>query len=114
LREVHPRIEAAGAALVGVVCQNPARVKGYVDRNPLPFPMIADVDRELVKLWGVHHLLGLDAFNIARPSSFVVDGAGVIRYAFVASDQTQAGDLDAILAAVRSPSGPGHSSNVDP
>ena len=43
----------------------------------------------MTKRYGVWHRLGLDAWNIARPALFVIDGAGVIRSIFVGENQEE-------------------------
>jgi peroxiredoxin len=42
-----------------------------------------------VKAYGVWHRVGFDAWNIARPSLFLIDCGGIIRYVFVADYQTE-------------------------
>lgn len=105
MREVSPRIEEAGAAVVFVLCQDRAAVARWLDRNPFPSPVVVDGDRAIAKAWGVYHRFGVDAFRIARPASFVVDGSGTVRFAFVASHQFESADVDRLaerLEALRS------------
>jgi peroxiredoxin len=67
----------------------------------LPFPILCDEDRSTIKRYGVWHPIGIDAFNIARPASFLIDGrTRAIRYMFVGSNQFERADLETILSAV--------------
>jgi peroxiredoxin len=64
----------------------------------LPFPVLCDEDRSTIKRYGVWHPIGLDAFNIARPASFLIDGrTRAIRFMFVGSNQFERADLETIL-----------------
>lgn len=65
----------------------------------LPFPILCDENRAVIKEYGVWHPIGLDAINIARPASFLIDSrTRNIRYMFVGSNQFERADLEAILA----------------
>lgn len=67
----------------------------------LPFPVLCDEDRAVIKQYGVWHPIGLDALNMARPASFLIDGqTRAIRYMFVGSNQFERADLESILGAV--------------
>lgn len=79
------------------LCQKREAVALYVERNPTPFSIVADEDRSLARGWGVYHRLGIDAFDIARPASFVVDRKGTIRYAFVARTQFQFAPIEELV-----------------
>jgi peroxiredoxin len=66
----------------------------------LPFPILCDEDRAIIKRYGVWHPIGIDAFNMARPASFLIDGpTREIRYMFVGSSQFERADLESILGA---------------
>ena len=66
----------------------------------LPFPILCDEDRAVIKQYGVWHPLGIDAFNMARPASFLIDGrTRAIRFMFVGSTQFERADLESILKA---------------
>ena len=66
----------------------------------LPFPILCDEDRAVIKQYGVWHPIGIDAINMARPASFLIDGlTRAIRFMFVGSTQFERADLDTILEA---------------
>ena len=74
---------------MAVVTQRSEKVKRYVEDNGLPFEILIDDRREVVKAWGVWHRVGFDAWNIAKPAVFLIDREGVVRYVFVADFQTE-------------------------
>jgi glutaredoxin-dependent peroxiredoxin len=86
--------------VVPVLPQPAAAVKRYIEETGLPFNVLADGSRDVVKAYGVWHRLGLDAWNTARPAVFLIDSSGTIRYAFVARRQNQFPSHDEIVAAI--------------
>ena len=69
----------------------------------LPFPILCDEDRAVIKRYGVWHPIGIDAFNMARPASFLIDATTrAIRFMFVGSTQFERADLATILEAADS------------
>jgi len=63
-----------------VVTQRSEKVKRYVEDQGLPFDILIDDSRDVVKAYGVWHRVGFDAWNIAKPAVFLIDRDGVIRY----------------------------------
>ncbi|MBI1930028.1 peroxiredoxin family protein [Candidatus Poribacteria bacterium] len=74
-------------AVIGVGGQWPREVRRYAERHNITFPLLIDRERAVIKNYGVYHWLSLDAYHIARPSTFVIDKAGIIRFIYVGSHQ---------------------------
>jgi peroxiredoxin len=72
---------------VVVVAQKSESVRRYIEETGLPFNILIDGSRDVLKAYGVWHRVGLDAWNIARPALFVIERDGRIRYSFVADKQ---------------------------
>jgi peroxiredoxin len=83
---------------VAVVAQRSEKVRRYIEDTGLPFNILVDDSRDVVKAYGVWHQVGLDAWNIARPALFLVDRQGIIRYSFVASSQFEFPTHEEIVA----------------
>jgi methyl-accepting chemotaxis protein len=66
----------------------------------LPFTILIDDTRDVVKAYGVWHQIGFDAWNIARPALFLIDRDGTIRYSFVASSQFEFVSHDEIVQEI--------------
>ncbi len=75
--------------VVAVVAQRSEPVRRYIEETGLPFNILVDESRDVLKAYGVWHAVGLDAWNIARPALFLVDPSGAIRYSFVADRQDE-------------------------
>ena len=41
----------------------------------------------MIKSYGVYHWLGFDAYNIARPATFVIDKNLIIQFMYIGSHQ---------------------------
>src|SRR4029453_8489162 len=80
---------ARGLQVVTVVAQSSDVVKRYVEDQGLPFNILIDESRDVLKAYGVWHRLRLDGGNIARPALLVIDRAGPIRYSFVSQHQDE-------------------------
>jgi thioredoxin-dependent peroxiredoxin len=57
--ENFPELQNAGIAVVGVSVDSVASQKSFSDKCGLPFPLVADRDRSIARLYGVLGLLGV-------------------------------------------------------
>lgn len=62
-------------------------MKAWLEENPMPFPFLIDEDRKVIKQFDVYHPIGIDAFNIARPSLFLISAKQSIAFAYVGKNQ---------------------------
>jgi peroxiredoxin len=67
----------------------------------LALPILIDVDRAITKRYGVYHPLGFDALNTARPSTFLIDRDGTVRFMYVGEGQKDRPDPETIVAELR-------------
>ena len=73
-----------GAAIIGVSIDNPASHKKFADKFDLPFPLVSDEKKDLVKKYGVwkeKSMYGRKYMGIER-TTFVIDEKGVIQHIF--------------------------------
>src|SRR5438445_10565162 len=54
----------------------------FLQQNPVSFPFLLDEDRSVTKGYGLYHGLGMDAINVAHPSTLVINGGGIVRYIY--------------------------------
>jgi methyl-accepting chemotaxis protein len=90
-----------GISLVTVVAQRSEKVKRYIEDHGLPFEILIDDSRDVLRAYGVWHRIGLDAYNIARPALFLVRRDGIVRYAFVAERQDEFPEFEEIAREIR-------------
>ena len=84
-----------------MVAQRSEAVRRYIEETGLPFDILVDESREVLKAYGVWHRVGLDAWNTARPSLFLIDPDRRIQYSFIADKQHEFPNHEEILAALR-------------
>jgi peroxiredoxin len=86
--------------VVAVVAQSSEPVRTYIEETGLPFDILIDKSRGVLKAYGVWHAFGLSAWNIARPALFLIDRSGAIRYSFIANKQQEFPSHAEILGAI--------------
>jgi methyl-accepting chemotaxis protein len=86
--------------IVAIVAQSSDAVRTYIEETGLPFNILIDETREVLKAYGVWHRVGLTAWNIARPAVFLIDRSGTIRYSFIGERQNEFPSSAEILDAL--------------
>jgi peroxiredoxin len=104
LSAVQENVEAYAAYTatpIAIAGQWPRELRGYADKNGITFPLLVDKTRSVIKNYGVYHWLSLEAYNIARPSTFIIDKAGIIRYMYIGSHQFDLATQTEILESLK-------------
>ena len=101
MRDRFDEIRAHGLDVMVVLCQKRENVATWLAKHPLPFPILTDDDRTRAKRWGVYVPLSYDSIHIARPATFVVDPAGILRYSRISRHQLDAAPLKEIFEVGR-------------
>jgi peroxiredoxin Q/BCP len=100
-RALHGAFRRAGVEIVGVSRDSVASHDRFVAKESLPFPLLADVDERLCKLFDVikpKSLYGRKYLGVER-STFLLDGAGTLRHEW--RKVKVAGHAEAVLEAAR-------------
>nr|WP_297306202.1 thioredoxin-dependent thiol peroxidase [uncultured Flavobacterium sp.] len=80
LRDNYDRFINANYALLGVSADSKERQQKFKEKNNLPFPLIADEDKQLINafgVWGPKKFMGKEYDGIHR-TTFVIDENGII------------------------------------
>ena len=85
---------------MAVVAQKSETVRRYIEETGLPFNILIDESRDVLRAYGVWHRVGLDAWNIARPALFLIDRDRRIRYSFIAERQHEFPGHEEIVQAL--------------
>jgi peroxiredoxin Q/BCP len=80
LRDLHAEIQQAGLRVVGISPQSPESHAKFRDKYNLPFVLLSDQHKAVIKMYGVNGPLGIGV----RRASYLVDGARRIRDAVLA------------------------------
>ena len=87
-RDSMARLVDLNAQVIGISVNDPFSNKGFSDKNRLPFPILSDYKREVIKTYGLElpNFAGLDGYTVAKRSIFVIDEKGVVRYVWVSDN----------------------------
>ncbi len=75
IRDLQPQIRAAGLQVAGVSPQSPESHRAFREKYHLPFVLLSDVERCVVRMYGVRGPFGLGV----RRATFLIDPAGKIQ-----------------------------------
>ncbi len=94
MRDRYKEFQERGAELLAIAPDRPENARTYFQRNEIPFPCLPDPDREVFRLYDVKSaLVSLGQ----RPGLFVIDKAGLVRYAHLGWQQWEIPGVDEIL-----------------
>ena len=80
LAEHYEQLQQAGYAVVGVSPDSVEKHKKFAEKFNLPFPLIADTEKEILNaygVWGEKKMYGRTYFGVLR-TTFIIDEQGVI------------------------------------
>lgn len=121
LQEVMPRMQKLGATLVGISPEKPDHGIVMTEKNKLTFPVLSDSGNKVARQFGIVFQVGKELSAFARnafkndislrngqdsgelpvPALYVVDRAGVIRFAHIDVDyMTERAEPEEIIAAL--------------
>jgi peroxiredoxin len=99
LRGRYGEIRSRGVEVLALAPGTLEETGAFVAARELPFPALADPGREVYRAYDVESRL----FSLGqRPALYAIDREGIVRYAFLGSQQWQVGDVDEALAALES------------
>ena len=84
LRDNYAELRRQGYEVVGVSIQDEASHQKFIEKNQLPFSLIADTDKTLVQqmgVWGEKSMYGKKYFGTLR-TTFIIDENGIIERVF--------------------------------
>ncbi|WP_028897361.1 thioredoxin-dependent thiol peroxidase [Prevotella sp. HUN102] len=84
LRDNYEEMTKRGFAVIGVSVQDEKSHKKFIEKNNLPFPLIADVDKKLNEAFGVYgekKMYGRTYMGTYR-TTFIIDENGVVEQIF--------------------------------
>lgn len=80
LRDNYAELRKQGYEIVGVSVDDQARHRKFIEKNELPFSLIADTDHRLVEqfgVWGEKSMYGRKYMGTFR-TTFIINGEGVV------------------------------------
>ncbi len=80
IRDLHDDIIKSGLQIVGISPQSPESHTRFRETHKLPFPLLADEDKQAIRSYDVNGPLGIGV----RRATFLIDNKGVIQDAVLA------------------------------
>jgi peroxiredoxin len=87
-RDSMARLVNLKAQVIGISVNDPFSNKAFAEKNRLPFPILSDYKREVIKTYGLEspNFAGLNGYTVAKRSIFILDEKGTVRYAWVSDN----------------------------
>jgi peroxiredoxin Q/BCP len=89
----YDKFKSQNAQVLAISVDPPGKSRDMSAKLGLPFPLLSDPDHKVIESFGV-----LDG-NMAQPSTFVLDTAGVIRWSYL-GDRTDRPFNDTIVSSL--------------
>ena len=86
LRDGSKELDAAGVKVIGVSEDDAASHQDFAEEHDLPFPLVADPDREVLTDYGVYGERSMygNTFMGTKRTTYLIDPDGIIRHVFKA------------------------------
>ncbi|MBK6964538.1 MAG: thioredoxin-dependent thiol peroxidase [Bacteroidales bacterium] len=80
LRDNYQQLISLGYSVIGVSPDNQPSHRKFAEKHELPFPLIADVDKNVIKeygVWGLKKFMGREYEGVIR-TTFIINEKGII------------------------------------
>ncbi|HNS31016.1 MAG TPA: thioredoxin-dependent thiol peroxidase [Tenuifilaceae bacterium] len=80
LRDNYDYLLKSGYVVLGISADSEKSHQRFIEKHGLPFPLIADTEKEIIKaygVWGPKKFMGKNFDGIIR-TTFIIDGEGII------------------------------------
>ena len=82
LRDNYKEITDHGMVVLGVSADTERKHQNFISKYELPFPLLADVDKKMIKdygVWGPKKFMGREFLGILR-TTFIIDEEGAVAH----------------------------------
>jgi peroxiredoxin len=89
-RDTMYKLVDLNAQVIGISVNDPFSNKAFAEKNELTFPILSDVNREVVESYNLEapDFAGIKGYTVSKRSIFVLDRCGVVRYNWISEDPT--------------------------
>jgi glutaredoxin-dependent peroxiredoxin len=101
-RDSMMRLTDLHAQVIGISVNDPFSNKGFSEKNYLPYPVLSDYKREVIKQYGLElqNFAGLEGYVAAKRSIIILDEKGIVRYIWLSDDPTVEPNYDEVQKAL--------------
>lgn len=90
--------DALDAQVLGISVDSPFAQEAWARENDIAIPLLSDFNKEVSAAYGAQFEDLIGFRGVAKRSAFVIDKAGIVRFASVSDDPAVLPDFDAIKA----------------
>jgi glutaredoxin-dependent peroxiredoxin len=96
------RFNQLHAQVLGVSVDAPFANAAFASQNQLQFPLLSDYNRTASKSYGGVHedFVGLKGYSVSKRAVFVIDGNGIVKYAWVSENPGVEPNYEEVSAAL--------------
>jgi glutaredoxin-dependent peroxiredoxin len=87
-RDSMARLTDLDARVIGISVNDPFSNKGFAEKNFLPYPILSDYNRQVIKQYGLElqDFAGLQGYTVAKRSILILDEEGIVCYMWVSDN----------------------------
>jgi len=97
INAIYDRFREASVAVVVLITQDARSLRDRLGAYAIPFPILADERRQVARDYGVYRAVSLHGIGVTRPSAFVIDRRGIIRFIYVGEGETDVPDTESLF-----------------
>lgn len=87
LNSYYDELLSKGIHIIGIAGQNLKNIQQFVDKEEIKIPIASDKDRSIIKKYEIFVPIKWDSFQIAIPSTYILDQEHIIRYSYIGDSQ---------------------------
>jgi peroxiredoxin len=102
-RDTMAKFSEINAQVIGISVDASFATKAFATQNNLQFPLLSDYSREVIRQYcGVYEdFAGLKGYTASKRSVFIVDGNGIVKYAWISENPGVEPEYDEIVKALK-------------
>ena len=103
-RDSLAQLREMNVEVLGISVDSPFANKGFAQLNKIPFPLLSDYSRSVIKEYDVVHdgFSGLKGYSAAKRAIFVLDRNGFVKYSWISDDPGKEPNYDEVKKALQS------------
>ncbi len=102
MRDKFEEYQRRDIQIVAIYGQGFDAVRAFAEREQYPFPLLVDESRNIIRRYGVYVRINFESWDMARPSTVLVDKAGIVRFIFIGRNQLDWPAHEMLFAALES------------
>jgi peroxiredoxin len=86
VRDIIEEFVKRDAKVLGISAQDGEELRKYLTFHSMPFTVVNDVNKDVIKAYGLEHDVGPPRGVTARPTGIILDGEGRMRFIYIGAE----------------------------